>query len=733
MSERKGLLKNFRFFLLLAVVATVIYLIARNLSAFGNVLRVVIGFGAMILVHELGHFIVAKLSGIKVEAFSLGLPPTFVGILRTENGYRVRVLPGFYRTDESDESDGSLLTFTVGKKARPGETEYRIGLIPLGGYNKILGQEDTKAVEASDDPRSFANKPVGVRMAVIAAGVFFNAVSAILIFMVVFLVGIKLMPPVVGGVVPGSPAARAGLKGGDEIIEIAGKRGNLDFSAISIAAALSGRKESVTLNVRRASSVQEAVAIVPEWLAGGTMRGFGILPPRTLTIARLSKADADDLQAKTGLLPGDRVISVNGNNVDTHWELAEIVRNILGPTVTVLAERTDPVSKEVERVESQIRLDISSAKGQVESEADLCHIYSIVPRLRITAVVPVSGKSGVRSRLGRIKSKLLALLGKKSKKAKGTGTGGGLERGDIILAIGDVENPTYKEFREVTTEYEKKELPIEVLRVGADGTEESLTVTVVPKRSKDGKRVLIGIFLPSFDAEHPVVAKTITVDGGPAKLGIPRGASITAVDGTPVSDFHDIIREIRRYDGERISIDWRIDEQVAGGVALHVDNSKDFISVEGAFAAPVPFEYLERLYRASGPIDAIVIGCRKAVTIVVQTYVSLKRLISGLVGQEELSGPFGIMAISYKIAAQRPLVEYVHFFGVISVLLAVFNICIPVAPLDGGWLVLLLVEKIKGSALSERAQEAVAYVGVTFILALLVYLTYNDILNIFFR
>jgi regulator of sigma E protease len=56
-----------------------------------------------------------------------------------------------------------------------------------------------------------------------------------------------------------------------------------------------------------------------------------------------------------------------------------------------------------------------------------------------------------------------------------------------------------------------------------------------------------------------------------------------------------------------------------------------------------------------------------------------------------------------------------------------------VAPLDGGWLVLLLVEKIKGSALSERAQEAVAYVGVTFILALLVYLTYNDILNIFFR
>jgi len=618
MSERKGLLKkNFRFFLLLAVVATVIYLIARNLSAFGNVLLVVIGFGAMILVHELGHFIVAKLSGIKVEAFSLGLPPTFVGILRTENGYRVRVLPGFYHT-EDEKSDGSLLTFTIGRKARPGETEYRIGLIPLGGYRRADGFEEKE------------------------------------------------------------------------------------------------------------------FAVVPEWLLGGRMRGFGVLPPMSLTVAKLSKADANDLRAKTGLLPGDRIISVNGNNVDTNWELAEIVRNTLGPTVTILAERTDPVSKEVERVESQIRLNLSSAKRQVESEADLCHIYSIVPRLRITTVAPVSGKSGARSRLGRIKSRLLALVGKKRRRQEGTGAGGRLESGDIILAIGDVENPTYSEMRDVTIEHEGQELRIKVLRSSEEGVEETVVVSVVPKRPRGGDEAVIGIVV-ALDMEHLVVAKSIAVEGGPAKLEIPRGASITAVDTVPVSNFHDVIREIRRYDGERISLNWRIDERVAGGVAFKVDNSKDFISVEGVFAAPVPFEYLERLYRASGPIDAVVIGCRKAVTIVVQTYVSLKRLISGLVGQEELSGPFGIMAISYKIAAQRPLIEYVHFFGVISVLLAVFNLCIPVAPLDGGWLVLLLVEKIKGSALSERAQEAVAYVGVTFILALLVYLTYNDILNMFFR
>ncbi|GAG54902.1 unnamed protein product, partial [marine sediment metagenome] len=117
-----------------------------------------------------------------------------------------------------------------------------------------------------------------------------------------------------------------------------------------------------------------------------------------------------------------------------------------------------------------------------------------------------------------------------------------LQEGDIILAIGDVSNPTYKEMREVTTEYEKRELPIKVLRVGAGGVEEELTVTVVPKCPRGGDRVLIGI-IPVLDAEHSVVAKTIAAEGGPARLEIPSGAVITAVGGVGVSNFYDIIRE----------------------------------------------------------------------------------------------------------------------------------------------------------------------------------------------
>ncbi|MHC4115752.1 MAG: site-2 protease family protein [Planctomycetota bacterium] len=252
MSEVKGLLRKYsRVILFVAVFFVVVFLLVRHISAFGNILLVVLGFGAVVLVHEFGHFILAKLSDIKVEAFSIGFPPVLAGILKTEKGFRVRILPGLLPAGESEDSDGSLLTFTFGRHGRAGETEYQIGLIPFGGFVKMLGQEDTKEVEKSNDPRSYANKPVGARIGVIASGVVFNVISAVLVFMIVFLVGIKLTPPIIGGVLPDSPAALAGLKAGDEVIEISGRTRDLDFGNIMMAAALSGRDKKVAIKVRR--------------------------------------------------------------------------------------------------------------------------------------------------------------------------------------------------------------------------------------------------------------------------------------------------------------------------------------------------------------------------------------------------------------------------------------------------------------------------------------------------
>ena len=714
MSGRKDLLdKYFRLALLVIVSLAVVYLIARNIRTFSNVLLVLLGFGAVVLVHEFGHFIVAKLAGIKVEAFSIFMPPILLGVQKMENGFRFRILPTFFRR-ENDESGDGLLSFTAGKKGGPakreskaGETEYRIGLIPFGGFVKLLGQEDTGPVKATDDPRSFANKPFSSRAAVLAAGVVFNTISAIAVFMIVFLIGINLPPAVVGGVIPDSPAARAGLKGGDEIIEIAGKSDGLDFSNIGVAAALSGRDEAVALRVRHEDGSEEDLALVAEEMETptGKMRLFGVLRPQTLTVAELSKDDANDLHMKTGLLPGDRIKSVDGIDVQSYWQLAEIVENALVPEVTLSAERTRD-SGEVESIKSQIRLNLSPVKNyDIETESDLGHIYSMVPRLWITAV---SGEQ-------------VSTVGD---------TWPSLQRGDIILAAGDVENPTFKELRDVTAEYEDKELPIKVLRVDANGVEETLTIIVKPERPRGSDRALIGI-VPVLDTEHPVVAKTVATEGGPAKLAIPRGAAITAVDGTPVSNFYDIIRQIRKYSGERITISWRLNEEIAGDVVLNVDTGGEYITVESVFAELIPFKALKRLYKASGPVDAVAMGCKKTVMFIAQTYVTLKLLIGGLVSPKNLMGPAGIIAFSYHIVAEQPLVYYVYFLGLISAVIAVFNF-LPLPPLDGGLVVLLLVEKIKGSALSERTQGSIAYVGWALILALLLYVTFNDIVRTFF-
>jgi regulator of sigma E protease len=145
----------------------------------------------------------------------------------------------------------------------------------------------------------------------LAAGVVCNIISAVIIFMIVFLIGINLSPAVVGGVKVDSPAARAGIKAGDEVIEVAGKSEDIDFSNIGISAALSGKNEKVSLKVRHEDGSIEDFELVAEEMqtATGKMRLFGVLQAQSLTIAKLSGEGADDLYAKTGLLAGDIIKS----------------------------------------------------------------------------------------------------------------------------------------------------------------------------------------------------------------------------------------------------------------------------------------------------------------------------------------------------------------------------------------------------------------------------------------
>ena len=131
---------------------------------------------------------------------------------RVAGGYRIRLLPSLLPHSTDQGEHGFVIPAA---HARPGETEYCLRLVPLGGYVKMLGQDDIGPDKASDNPRAFNNKAVWQRAITVVAGVVMNVICGAIIFIVVFAKGVQLPPAVVGGVVLDMPAARAGIEPGD--------------------------------------------------------------------------------------------------------------------------------------------------------------------------------------------------------------------------------------------------------------------------------------------------------------------------------------------------------------------------------------------------------------------------------------------------------------------------------------------------------------------------------------
>jgi regulator of sigma E protease len=147
----------------------------------------IVGLGVLIVFHEFGHFLVAKLSGVGVLTFSVGFGPKL----------------------------------WVKKK---GETEYALSAFPLGGYVKMVGEDPDEEVPQADLERSFAHKGLLKRIAIVVAGPGFNLMLAVLLLMVVFtFYGVPVMSTLVSGVESGSPAEKAGITKGDRIVAIDGR------------------------------------------------------------------------------------------------------------------------------------------------------------------------------------------------------------------------------------------------------------------------------------------------------------------------------------------------------------------------------------------------------------------------------------------------------------------------------------------------------------------------------
>jgi regulator of sigma E protease len=186
--------------------------------------------GVLIFVHELGHFLVAKFSGVRVLKFSLGFGPKLCGI-------------------------------------RLGDTEYQISTIPLGGYVKMLGEgksddenDDTELSEA-EKPFSYEYKSPWTRLAIIIAGPLANILFAAVVFSVVYLFGVPSLSPVIGEVNHEMPAFAAGLQPGDKIIAINGEKIE-DWEHLSAAVRASGGME-LDIDYERDATLLK-VRIIPE-------------------------------------------------------------------------------------------------------------------------------------------------------------------------------------------------------------------------------------------------------------------------------------------------------------------------------------------------------------------------------------------------------------------------------------------------------------------------------------
>ena len=198
----------------------------------------------LILAHELGHFITAKISGVKVEEFGFGFPPRLLSIKR-------------------------------------GETRYSLNALPLGAFVKMAGEEDP------DVPGSLASKSIPTRLLVLSAGSLMNLLLPFLLFSIAFMVPHTAVtePVVVAEVVPDTPAAMAGIQSGDVITSINGKPlDNLGDLHRYIQLHLGNE---ITLLVTHSDSTTEEVEVIPRWKPPPEQGAIGI--EVDLEVARLNQ------------------------------------------------------------------------------------------------------------------------------------------------------------------------------------------------------------------------------------------------------------------------------------------------------------------------------------------------------------------------------------------------------------------------------------------------------------
>jgi len=279
------------------------------MSIFLGAIGFIIALGLLIAFHEYSHYWVAKKCGVRILKFSVGFGKPL------------------YRKTAGDD-----------------RTEYVVGMLPLGGYVKMLDEREGEVAE-EEAPRSFNRQPLAARAAIVAAGPAANLLLAFVLFFIIAVVGFHVVRPVIGEVLPGSPAMQAGLVGNDQVVSVAGRPVNSWKQALmTILDESLDQETGVALEVVHQGEHRRVMLGLPPGdelldIEVSLLERLGIRPWAPSLPAAVGKMRPSGSAARSGLQQGDRVLAFDGREIADWGALVAEVRAHPGRSVPVSVER----------------------------------------------------------------------------------------------------------------------------------------------------------------------------------------------------------------------------------------------------------------------------------------------------------------------------------------------------------------------------------------------------------
>ena len=714
------------------------------LGTFANFLVIAAGFGFIIFIHELGHFLAAKWAGIRVLAFSIGFGQVACSY-RKGIGFRIGSSEPEYRKRAYGLSAEQARE--LHKELSP--TEYRLSWLPLGGYVKMLGQEDLNPDAVSEEPDSYQNCSVLRRMVVISAGVIMNVISAAVLFIIVFNAGLKVFPAKVGYVAPDGPAAmatpigrddvEAGLQRGDRITEINGKR-MYSFEHIMPEIAMARKGAPVSLVVER-DGIEGPITFeampVKNPMTG--LLGIQIDPPISTSV---HEAQTDEEHRRVSMLAGgaglpqlraqDTLVTIADRPVRSPLDLLDAAEESAGEPFEI------EISRDGELVSSSVVPVRELQQGAIAMDGGLAGIEHVLGLHGVMMVNPHASVADTKQ---------------------------GLQPGDIFAQVGSAEYPSVTEGIEIVQRNAGNALSLAVLRLQTDGTYERVELDV----SVTGQGT-IGFYPVTSTAYAPFVHKPIRIaafdeqryltdsDYNPVPEQTPAheivdypGSRILSVAGQPIENLREVADAVVEH--TRASFDSGADSFIVPvTIQLPLPTQPDGSiptatkqweltrsdieqlrelgwALPGGAALAQLFKPEQVIDRSDSPGEAIQRGIAESRRVMMQTYLTFLRLFQGSVEVRHLKGPVGIAHLGTQIASQG-FIWVLFFMALISINLAVINF-LPLPIVDGGQFLMLCYEWIRGRPVPIVVQNVATLAGLVFIGMMFLYVTFNDIKNIF--